>query len=266
MKFSAFIVLVLLFSCNSQILKSSSNNEFSDTNETKIIRCKELKIYTRYQTPENYNRSESSSSFGKWLNNISLKNSKIPVYTFDEKKKPNPNIYVGVLDLEQPKKNVQFNANAIISLRLEYFFQNEKYKDLDKMANIDTKPTAYTQYVNGDFSKTAFENYLIYYLENTTANTIKQLLKPIQFENIEIGDVFYQNGNIKNHAVMIMDIANDQNQNKLFILAQGYYPSQDIQILSNPNNDNISPWYEAKSGILLTPEWRFSSSDIMRFK
>lgn len=266
MKFSVFIFIVLLFSCNSQIIKSSNNNEFVDTSEPKIIKCKELKIFTRFHTPTDYSRTQSSSLFGKWLNDLALKNCDTPVYTFDEKKKPNPNIYVGVLDLDQPKKNVQFNANAIISLRLEYFYQTKNYSELDKLALIETKPTPYTKYVNGDFSKTAFESYLIYYLENTTATTIKQLLKPIQFEKIQIGDVFFQTGNIKNHAVIIMDIASDKNGKKIFILAQGYYPSQDIQILANPSNDNISPWYEAKAGILLTPEWRFATSDIMRFK
>lgn len=267
MKFSVFIFFIaLLFSCNSHIFKSSSNSEFADTNETKIIRCKELKIFTRYQTPVNYNRNKNLSLFAKWLNDISLKNNKIPVYTFDEIRKPNPNIYVGVLDLDQPKKNVQFNANAIIRLRLEYFYQNKKYNEMDKMANIETKPTPYTKYAKGDLSKATFDSYLIYYLENTTSNTIKQLLKPILFENIEIGDVFFQTGNIRNHAVIIIDMANEANGNKIFILAQGYYPSQDIQILVNPSNDNISPWYEAKTGILFTPEWRFSTSDVMRFK
>jgi hypothetical protein len=41
--------------------------------------------------------------FEKWLNNLSLKITiRLFIHLMD--KKSNPNIYVGVLDLEQPKK------------------------------------------------------------------------------------------------------------------------------------------------------------------
>lgn len=204
--------------------------------------------------------------FGKWLNNLSLKNNNTPVYTFDGQKKSNPNIYVGVLDLEQPKKNVQFNANAIMSLRLEYFYREKKYNELDKLAKASSLPITYTKFVKGDNSYAKFMEYLEYYLGNINSQIIANLMKPTSIKDLQIGDVFFQKGTIKNHAVIVMDLAQDKMGNKIFILAQSYYPSQDIHILSNPSNDLISPWYIAKEGTLLTPEWRFLSSDLMRFK
>ena len=256
----------ILSSCNTQILKSSSNNELLENEESSLIHTRELKIFKRFDTPEKFSRNQNYTGFGKWLNNLSLKNNNTPVYTFDGQKKSNPNIYVGVLDLEQPKKNVQFNSNAIMSLRLEYFYREKKYNEIDKLAKVLANPITYTTFVKGDYSYPKFMDYLTHYLENSNSQTIAQLLKPISIKEIQVGDVFFQKETIKNHAAIVMDLAQDKNGNKIFILAQSYYPSQDIHILSNPSNDLISPWYIAKKGTLLTPEWRFLSSDLMRFK
>ena len=108
--------------------------------------------------------------------------------------------------------------------------------------------------------------YLTYFLENTTPNTIKDFLKSISMKDIQVGDVLFQKGSTKSHAVIVMDMATDNKGDKIIILAQSYYPSQDIQIVANPSNDFISPWYQAAEGVILTPEWRFLSSDLMRFK
>ena len=134
----------ILSSCNTQILKSSSNNELLENEESSLVHTRELKIFKRFDTLEKFSRNQNYTGFGKWINNLSLKNNNTPVYTFDGQKKSNPNIYVGVLDLEQPKKNVQFNSNAIMSLRLEYFFRSKKYNEIDKLSKISTKPIPYT--------------------------------------------------------------------------------------------------------------------------
>lgn len=153
-----------------------------------------------------------------------------------------------------------------MSLRLEYFYRSKKYLEMDKLAKVSTQPIPYSKYVNGDYSYSKYIEYLQYYLENTNSNTMSELMKPINVKDLQIGDVFLQKGSIKNHAVIVMDLAEDNLGNKLFILAQSYYPSQDLQIITNPSNDLISPWYMAKEGVLLTPEWRFLTSDLMRFK
>jgi hypothetical protein len=47
------------------------------------------------------------------------------------------------------------------------------------------------------------------------------------------------------------------------MLAQSYMPAQDIQILKNPNDSDISPWYSANFvDKLLTPEWTFDTGDL----
>ncbi len=44
-------------------------------------------------------------------------------------------------------------------------------------------------------------------------------------------------------------------------------PAQQTQILINPNNKDISPWYSLKnSEKLITPEWTFRLDELRRFE
>jgi hypothetical protein len=100
------------------------------------------------------------------------------------------------------------------------------------------------------------------------ANTasLKKELTVVGIETILPGDVFIQSGNPYGHAVTVVDVAEDVHGNRVFLLAQSYMPAQETHLLINPKNQQLSPWYEAKDGAILTPEWRFESTDLRRFK
>lgn len=69
------------------------------------------------------------------------------------------------------------------------------------------------------------------------------------------------------HAVIIVDMAVNDAGEKIFILAQSYMPAQQTQILINPNDENISPWYSSEIiDKLITPEWIFNSNELRRFR
>ena len=43
-------------------------------------------------------------------------------------------------------------------------------------------------------------------------------------------------------------------------------PAQDIQVLKNPEREELSPWYSNKNlETLVTPEWKFKKTDLKRF-
>ena len=96
--------------------------------------------------------------------------------------------------------------------------------------------------------------------------SLSKELKPVDLNNMQIGDVFIHGGS-PGHAVIVIDMAIDENTNKkVFMLAQSYMPAQDIQVLMNNNNSDISPWYNLDFGYTLnTPEWNFDSNELMRF-
>lgn len=40
-------------------------------------------------------------------------------------------------------------------------------------------------------------------------------------------------------------------------------PAQDIHIVRNPNNEELSPWYEVNDADeIITPEWKFFKSQL----
>jgi len=67
--------------------------------------------------------------------------------------------------------------------------------------------------------------------------------------------------------VIVVDLAEcGDTGERLFLLAQSYMPAQDIHILKNPGNKQISPWYSDDYGnTLVTPEWTFDRDDLMSF-
>ena len=68
-------------------------------------------------------------------------------------------------------------------------------------------------------------------------------------------------------TVIVVDMAINRKEGKvIFLLAQSYMPAQDIHILKNPGNSQLSPWYSTDFGDkLVTPEWEFTRDDLMRF-
>ena len=83
---------------------------------------------------------------------------------------------------------------------------------------------------------------------------------------MKIGDVFIKGGS-PGHCVIVVDMAENRNTGqKVFLLAQSYMPAQDIQILTNQQNDEFSPWYSNDFGDTLeTPQWTFSKDELKRF-
>ena len=79
---------------------------------------------------------------------------------------------------------------------------------------------------------------------------------------VQVGDFFLQGG-FPGHAVLVVDVAENAQGDRMFALAQSYMPAQEFHLLKGP--DGITPWYPAKSaGILQTPEWSFAYSDLRR--
>lgn len=82
-------------------------------------------------------------------------------------------------------------------------------------------------------------------------------MESVSIKNMNIGDVFIVGGS-PGHAVIVVDMAVNSDGEKIFLLAQSYMPAQQTQILINPMDEDISPWYSLKrKEKLVTPQWTF---------
>ena len=115
----------------------------------------------------------------------------------------------------------------------------------------------------GGASRSLFDNYLQTVFGWCGSASLDKQLKPVtDFNNIEAGDVFIKGG-FPGHAMLVMDIAVNETGRKIFILAQGYQPAQDIHVVINPMNDKLSPWYGiTDTDQIITPEWKFMKSNL----
>lgn len=257
---------------------------FSETNNTNKTNLFENTIQQRFQLPQGFVREEESkTSFDYFLRNLPLKPLGSNVLYFDGTTKTNRNVYEAVVDLPIGKQDLHQCADAVMRLRADYFYSQKQY---DKIhfnftngfrADFSKWAAGYRIAIKGNktsWIKTAkpSDSYETYwkYLEKVfmyagTASLEKEL-KPINALDIKIGDVFIKGG-FPGHAVIVVDMAvNPKNNQKIMLLAQSYMPAQEIQILKNPNNSSLSPWYAVDFGTSLqTPEWTFSSSQLKRF-
>ena len=82
---------------------------------------------------------------------------------------------------------------------------------------------------------------------------------------MHIGDFLVEGGS-PGHAVIVMDIAEDKTSGrKIFLLAQGFMPAQEMHILKNPMSGKISPWYALEEmDTIRTPEWDFKWKHLRR--
>jgi len=219
--------------------------------------------------PTGYKRvSVSAESFGTFLRSCQLKQTDNTVYLYNGQRKGNQTAQFAVLTMDVGTADLQQCADAVMRLRAEYLYAQKKYADIKFNFLSDGKPRYYTNYAKGDYSYKKFRKYMNYIFSYAnTGSLLKELKKVSSLNTIEPGDVFIQKGVPYGHAVTVMDVAvNEKTGEKLFLLSQSYMPAQDIHILVNPSDSQLSPWYDINFGDeLITPEWTFTKSDLHRF-
>jgi len=242
-------------------------------------------VKTRFQPPEGYSRvTAPKDSFAEYLQNLKLKKHGSQVYLFNKKLKYPDDVYDAVVDMDVGKKDLQQCADAVMRLRAEYLYQNKMYEDIH-FNFTNGFNASYSKYAEGyrfqitqnsvswkkksspDYSYELFRKYLeVVFNYAGSASLSKELNVVKNISNIEIGDIFIQGG-FPGHAVIVVDMAVSKTSGeKVFLIAQSYMPAQDIQILKNPNDEKLSPWYSSKIvDKLITPEWTFEKKNLKRF-
>jgi hypothetical protein len=136
-----------------------------------------------------------------------------------------------------------------------------KYSEWKKGKRLNSACNGWT---TGGTASETHDDFMKYMKTIFTYAGTLSLSKELQAKNIsdlDAGDVFIKGGS-PGHAVIVIDVA-EGNEGKAFLLAQSYMPAQDIEILKNPNNAGMSPWFKASEmGILETPEWDFDWSQL----
>lgn len=265
-------------------MRKITNSLNSQTTEnSKWINKKEETIETRFIPPTGFERKTvDKNSFADYLRKLKLKSHGSKVKYYDGKVKEN-NCYDAVVNMEIGTRDLQQCADAIMRLRGEYLYQQKLYDRISFDFTNGFKAD-YTEWIKGNrilvqekevsWKKSAnpandyqtFRNYMNIIFSYAGTLSLSKSLTAKELKDIAIGDVFIVGGS-PGHAVIVVDLVENKLGEKLFLLAQSYMPAQDIQILKNTTNHELSPWYSSKStGELKTPEWTFTIDQLKTWK
>lgn len=261
MRSAFFIVLlsVLLLACGNEDTPAAATDAAQDTTAMPsaiiLTQLKDIPV------PAGYARMQAAEhSFAAWLRDMPLKKSKT-VYLYNGSIKPNQQAQFAVIDISTGDKDLQQCADVVMRLRAEYLFAGKKYNEI---AFMDYSGKWYTW--NGGSDRAAFDQYLQKVFGWCgSASLEKQLMPVAPFHNIQTGDVLVMGG-FPGHAVLVSDMAVNNKGEKIFLLVQGYQPAQDMHVLINPADPELSPWYRIPTGEdIYTPEWRFGKIHLRRW-
>jgi len=116
-----------------------------------------------------------------------------------------------------------------------------------------------------DKSYASFLKYMETVFNYASTLSLEKELRSIELKDVEIGDVLIRGGS-PGHAVIVVDMVENIDGEKLVLLAQSYMPAQDIQVLMNPMNGKISPWYNLDEQLkIYTAEYTFEKFQLRRF-
>ena len=132
---------------------------------------------------------------------------------------------------------------------------------------VNGNDTSWYKATGEDSSYETFRKYMDkIFMYAGTASLSKELVA-VSVDELQIGDVFIVGGH-PGHAMVIVDMAKDKLGNKAIMVAQSYMPAQDIHVVTNLHDKQISPWYiiSDNTAYVSFPEFRFSVDQLMRFK
>lgn len=239
---------------------------------------------TRFNCPEGYQRVPAlKGSFAEYLRNLPLKADGSPVMTYNGRIKSPSDVHEAVVDLPIGNKDLHQCADAVIRLRADYLYSIGKYDSIHfnftngfrvdynewrkgKRIKVNGNKTTWVQSSPISGTEKSYWDYLEAIFTYAGTLSLSKELTTQKWSDLKAGDVFIQGGS-PGHAVIVVDVAvNQANGKKIFMLAQSYMPAQEIHILKNPDNHEISPWYILENTTFLnTPEWQFRMDMLKMF-
>jgi len=241
-------------------------------------------VAARFRAPAGTERPPvPGGSFAAYLRSLPLKPDGAPVRLYDGRAKPNHGIYAAVVDLPIGRRDLHQCADALIRLRAEYLFARRRFDDI-RFRFTSGFLAEYSRWRRGERivvrgsdvrwerrgrpgdDPRSFWRYLETVFTYAGTASLARELASVPGGEPEIGDIFIQPGH-PGHAVIVVDAAvGPDGGRRVFLLAQSYMPAQEIQVLANPGDPRLSPWYASDfGGTLRTPEWIFKATDRKRF-
>ena len=267
----------------------SNTEELAITTETeeltpkveRLINEEGMTLESRILTPSGYQRTEvEEGSLGDFLHQYPMKAYGSKVHLFDGSEKYNQSAHISVFDLPIENYDLQQCADSVIRMYAEYFWNTKQY---DRIAfhytsgflaeypkwregnriKVDGNTVKWVKSAGYDDSYECFVEYLknVFSYAGTLSMYCEEAVE-IPLGEAKAGDVFLYGGS-PGHVVMIVDVCENEDGEKAFLLAQGYMPAQEFHLLVNENHLEDPWYYESEiSYPFSTPEYTFQEGSL----
>ena len=214
-------------------------------------------VSTRFIPPDGYTRTKCGG-YGEYLRALPMLPDGSPVKAYDGRLIKSGNSHCGVIDMDVGTKDLQQCADSALRLRCEYLHAAGEYDSICyQLTSGDEFP--YTMYRDGyrlfvdngtdvtlkktaeyDPSYETFRAYCDMLFNYAGTISIERESAPVALSDMQPGDVFVIGGS-PGHLIFVLDMAENSNGDKVFLLAQGNTPAQQIHVLTN--DTSLSPWF-----------------------
>lgn len=284
-----FLLLLLLITVLVLAFKIKPTENVVDTvaailGTPSLINKDSLTIKSRVNVPVGYKRvTYPKGSFENYLRNYKLKPFGSKIINYDDSEYFWQGGHIGVLEVPVPKNGLQQCADALIRIRSEYLWDNDRkdeigfnftsghYCSWQKYAEgyrpkISGNNVSFHKTANVDHSKNNFYKYLnLIYMYSGTLSLFNEL-ESVKAKDLKIGDMLIKGGSPGHIVILCDEVVNDKGE-KLFLLFQGNTPAQSVHLVKNLENSSISPWYQLEDdAVVPVSNYTFSNAKFVRFK
>ncbi|HTE02417.1 MAG TPA: DUF4846 domain-containing protein [Mucilaginibacter sp.] len=202
-------------------------------------------MLTRFTSPFGYTRQKAvHGSFADYLQHLPLKPKGTPTKTYRGEVARTDIETAAVVDMSVGNQDLQQCADAVMRLRGEYLYHQKNYKAIS-FNFVSGFKCDYLHYANGyryrnnkwvlkakpDYGYGTFMNYMNLVFSYAGTLSLEKELHPVSNPNdLKAGDVFIHGGS-PGHCFIVMDVVENNQHQKQFLLAQSFMPAQNIQVL-----------------------------------
>jgi hypothetical protein len=220
-------------------------------------------VITRFKAPSGYQQvTFQPGSFAAYLQQLPLKPIGTHTKTYKGDIARTDVETAAVVDISVGNQDLQQCADAVMRLRGEYLYQQKDYKSI-AFNFVSGFKCDYVHYANGyryhndrwvlkarkSFDYTTFLNYMnLVFTYAGTLSLEKELHSVAIPAELKAGDVFIHGGS-PGHCFIVMDVVQNEQHKKMFLLAQSFMPAQNLQVLQ------FSPGYYWFSMDKMTDIW-----------
>lgn len=250
--------------------------------KTSLICASGDTLETRILPPDGYERvSENEDSLAVFLRTYPMKKDGSKVLLYNGKKKKNQDAHAAVFKLPIEDEDLQQCADSVMRVYAEYYWNTDQKEKIafhfvdgflaeyskwqqGYRIQVSDSGSAWVKSASADSSYESFQKYLRVVFSYASTLSLEQESKKIKLAKIRAGDIFIKGGS-PGHVVMVVDVCENAEGEKAFLLAQGYMPAQEFHVLKNPMHEE-DPWYYADevSYPFQTPEYTFDRGSLRR--